>query len=64
MPKIDTDNFNPIKSTQLFGFDEHFNNLITLHQNNKLPKIILLTGEKGLGKFTFGFHFVNFFFFK
>ena len=50
---------NPINSMKLFGLEEHFDNLIKLYQNDKLPKIILLSGEKGIGKFTLAFHFIN-----
>ena len=45
---------------KLFGHDKLFNNFITLYKNNKLPKILILTGDKGIGKFTFIFHFINF----
>ena len=45
---------------KLFGYNKIFNNFATLYNNNKLPKIIILTGDKGIGKFTFIFHFINF----
>ncbi len=45
---------------KLFGYNKLFNNFKTLYKNNKLPKILLLTGDKGIGKFTFMFHFINF----
>ena len=47
-------------SAKLFGHDEIFKNFITLYEKKKLPKIIILTGEKGSGKFSFAFHFINF----
>ena len=62
MPKSIEDKFNPINSTKLFGYDDYFVKLTKLYENKKLPKIILLTGEKGSGKFTLSFHLVNFFF--
>ncbi len=45
---------------KLFGYDKLFNNFVTLFNANKLPKILILTGDKGIGKFTFIFHFINF----
>ena len=45
---------------KLFGYNKLFNNFKTLYKNNKLPKILILTGDKGIGKFTFIFHFINF----
>lgn len=47
-------------SNKLYGFNNLFNNFESLFKNNKLPKILLLTGDKGIGKFTFIFHFINF----
>ena len=45
---------------KLFGYDKLFNNFDQLFNNNKLPKVLILTGDKGIGKFTFIFHFINF----
>ncbi len=56
------DKFNPYNSLQLFGYDKLFNDFIILYKQNKLPKVILLSGEKGLGKFTFIFHLLNYIF--
>jgi len=52
--------FNPMKSLQLFGLKEYFINFVNLYKNKKLPKIILLSGDKGIGKFTLSFHLVNY----
>ena len=46
------ENINPRYSTQLYGLDLEFDRLSNLLLNQKLPKVILLTGEKGIGKFT------------
>ena len=62
MPKSSEDKFNPINSTKLFGCAEYFRTLVELWKNKRFPKVILLTGEKGSGKFTLAFHLVNFFF--
>jgi len=52
--------FNPMNSLQLFGLKEYFINFVNLYKNKKLPKIILLSGDKGIGKFTLSFHLVNY----
>jgi DNA polymerase-3 subunit delta' len=52
--------FNPMNSPQLFGLKEYFINFVNLYKNKKLPKIILLSGDKGIGKFTLSFHLVNY----
>ena len=60
MNNLSNDKFSPINSLKLFVLKEHFDNLVKLYRNKKLPKIILLTGEKGIGKFTLIFHFINY----
>ncbi len=62
MKKIFIDNFDPIKSNELFGHSTLFNNLATFYENRKVPKVIMLSGEKGLGKFTLTLHFINYIF--
>ena len=47
-------------SDELFGYNDLFSKFINLCDKNKLPKNILLTGEKGIGKFTFIFHLINY----
>jgi len=64
MPKTIEDKFNPSKSTKLLNYNGYFADLYKLYENRKFPKILMLTGEKGLGKFTFIFHLINFFFTK
>ena len=46
------ENINPRHSTQLYGLDLEFDRLSNLLLNQKLPNVIVLTGEKGIGKFT------------
>ena len=50
----------PINQTKLFGLNKFFNELIQLDQNDKLPNKLLLSGQKGLGKSTLAYHFINF----
>ena len=60
MNNLENDELNPLRSTKLFGLNEHLNILIKLYDNKKLPNVILLEGEKGLGKFTLSFHLINY----
>ena len=46
--------------TTLFGYDFYFHSFVKLFKNKKLPNVILLSGEKGLGKSTFVYHFINY----
>ena len=51
---------NPINQLDLYGYEYYFDFFDKLYQKNKLPHSILLSGNKGLGKATFGYHFINF----
>ena len=53
---------NPLNSLKLFGLKEYFSDFVKLFDSKRLPKVILLTGEKGIGKFTLSFHLVNYIF--
>tara|TARA_Y100000591_G_scaffold161165_1_gene138813 strand:+ start:171 stop:1103 length:933 start_codon:yes stop_codon:yes gene_type:complete len=52
------ENINPRYSTQLYGLDIEFDKLSNLLLNENLPNVIVLTGEKGIGKFTLINHLV------
>ena len=58
------ENFNPKNSQRLFGLDEYFNFLKSIYVEQKFPKVILFTGEKGIGKFTLVCHLMHFIFDK
>ena len=42
----------------LIGHSSHLNNFLSLHKANKLPKKILLSGKKGIGKSLLVKHFL------
>ena len=42
--------FDSRKTTRLFGLKNYFNQLKELQLINKLPRVLLLTGSKGIGK--------------
>ena len=52
------ENINPRHSTQLYGLDLEFDRFSNLLLNQKLPNVTVLTGEKGIGKFTLINHLV------
>ena len=51
-------------SKKLYQFDDYFDYLRKLYESKKFPKVILLTGKRGLGKMTLIFHFINYLFSK
>ena len=51
-------------SIKLFGLKNYFKELKTLHLSEKLPRVSLFSGKKGIGKFTLIFHFINYVFSK
>ncbi len=51
---------NPIEQTKLFGLDKYIDELIRLEKGNNLPNKILLSGQKGIGKSTLAYHFINY----
>ena len=50
--------FNPINTLNLFGLKNDFQFLNTLYKNKNFPKVLLLTGNKGVGKSTLINHFL------
>ena len=51
---------SPLEQINLYGLGNYFNELKTLYDNKNLPNKILLSGSKGLGKFTLSLHFINY----
>jgi len=62
MSKADT--FNPLETTELLCMNGYFEDLLKLHNSEKFPKVMLISGEKGSGKFTLVNHFLNYIFSK
>ena len=44
----------------LYGYDNIFNNLVTLYKKKKLPNKIIFNGSDGIGKATLVYHLTNF----
>ena len=56
----DLNTFNPKNSLILYEIDDKLDFLIKLHTYKKLPKVLMLSGDKGIGKYTLINHFMNF----
>ena len=51
---------NPINQTKLYGLANIFKRLVRLYEKDDLPNKILLSGQKGIGKSTLAYHFINY----
>jgi len=49
---------------KLYGLERHLSNFIKLLEDNKLPKVLMLTGKSGQGKFTLINHLMSYIFDK
>ena len=56
-----TNIFNPKDTPILFGYNEKFNFFKNLILKDKLPKVIMLSGQKGISKSTLINHWCIFF---
>ena len=58
---MSTNEYNePKNSLVLFGLNDKLDFLIKLYNSNKLPKVLMISGKKGVGKFTLINHFLNY----
>ena len=57
-------NFNPKKTTRLFGLENEFNFLKKMISSDKFPKTLMLTGNRGVGKSTMISHLMHYYFDK
>jgi len=51
---------DPKMQIELFGYEYYFQMFVEMFNKKKLPNTILLTGDKGTGKATFVYHFINY----
>ncbi len=58
------ENFEPRKTSKLIGYHDKFLLLRKLIESQKFPKALLLSGEKGIGKFTLISHLMHYYFDK
>ena len=58
---MNTNEYNdPKNSLVLFGLDSKLDFLIELYNSNRLPKVLMISGKKGVGKFTLINHFLSY----
>ena len=57
-------NFNQPYSIKLVGLDPYFDEMVKLFDVKKFPKVLILNGKKGIGKFTLILHFINYIYSK
>ena len=53
-------NLQPIKQTELFELEKHFNEITALFNSDNHTNKILLSGPKGSGKATLAYHLINY----
>jgi len=53
-------NLEPINQTKLYGLSNHLLELIRLFKLKIYPNKILFSGQKGIGKSTLAYHFINY----
>ena len=61
---MNLDILHPEKSNELFGLKDNFVFFKNLIENENLPKVNLITGEKGIGKSTLINHLIHFFMYQ
>ena len=50
----------PLNQTFLYGYEKHFTSFKKLIDENRMPKCIIFSGQKGSGKATFCYHLINY----
>tara|TARA_B100001540_G_C15784345_1_gene632522 strand:+ start:146 stop:1108 length:963 start_codon:yes stop_codon:yes gene_type:complete len=55
-----TEVLKPVNQLSLYGYSNLFHNINNIFQNGANSKSILISGSKGLGKFTFAYHLANY----
>ena len=54
----------PKSQEKLIGYENLFNHFVKLLNEEKLPNKIIISGNKGIGKSTYAYHFINYIFSK
>ena len=57
-------NLTTSHSVNLISLEKYFDEMVTLYESKIFPKVFLLNGQKGIGKFTLVMHFLNYIFTK
>ena len=56
------ENIHITDNKRLIGLEKYFNDIIKLINTNSLPKVLMLTGKKGIGKFTLVHHLLAYYY--
>lgn len=59
-----TNLFDPLRSIKLISHEAYLDELINLFEKNSFPNALMLSGKKGIGKYTLLNHFLNYIFSK
>ena len=59
-----TNPFDPLRTLKLISHKSYLDDLISLYEKNFFPNVLMLSGKKGIGKFTIVNHFLNYIFNK
>ena len=57
-------NIDPRSQVKLYGFSPFLNMMVKLYDSKRLPNKFILSGQKGIGKSTIAYHFINYIFSK
>ena len=49
---------------KIYGYEDLFSYFVKLNLDHKLPNKFIISGKKGIGKSSFAYHLINYFFFK
>jgi len=55
-------NLIPETNTNLYGYNDLFISIKNMYDNEVIPNKIIFSGNKGIGKSTFAYHFINYIF--
>ena len=50
----------PINQVKLYGLGNYFKELVELYRKDIYPNKLLISGQKGIGKSTLAYHFINY----
>ena len=50
----------PVNQIKLYGLDNYFKELVELYRKDIYPNKLLISGQKGIGKSTLAYHFINY----
>ena len=58
----EVNSYNLNISNKIFEIGYKLDQLVNLYDKNRFPKVLMLNGNKGIGKFTLIYHFLHYVF--